>query len=274
MTTEYSNVLLKTRLPSANNAIALDLGIVMLTTFGHAIAFFSRTAWYLPGALFRPRQWVPRWAGALLGVLPLAIAAGLAMGIVAWLQLRNLLVPYGSVEALPRVLLLTVVWEFGPMAVAFVAAGRLGAGLAAELAALKESEQLDAAQVMGMRIIPRLIAPRVLGCVLALPILTVFVDYLALIAAYSAEALAGTMTWMEFARASLIYLKFLDAVLSIFKTCVFGYLIACAGCYAGLRASGGAAAVGKAATQGVVKSTLLVLFADVVLVKLIQLMVQ
>ena len=245
----------------------------MLTNLGHAIVFFARVAWALPGALLRPRHWMPHWANALLGVLPLAAAAGLAMGIIAWLQLRNLLVPYGSVEALPRVLLLTVVWEFGPIAVAFVAAGRLGAGLAAELAALKESEQIDAAQVMGMRIIPRLIAPRVLGCILALPILTVFVDYLALAASFTAEALAGTMTWMEFARASLMYLKLLDTVLAIFKTCIFGYLIACAGCYAGLRASGGAVAVGKAATQGVVRATLLVLVADVFLVKVIQLIV-
>ncbi|HQR09300.1 MAG TPA: ABC transporter permease [Gemmatales bacterium] len=245
----------------------------MFVNLGHAIVFFARTAWHLPGALLRPNQWVPHWANALLGVLPLAAAAGLAMGIIAWLQLRNLLVPYGSVEALPRVLLLTVVWEFGPIAVAFVAAGRLGAGLAAELAALKESEQIDAAQVMGMRIIPRLIAPRVLGCILALPILTVFVDYLALAASFSAEALAGTMTWMEFARASLTYLHLLDTILSIAKTCIFGYLIACAGCYAGLRASGGAVAVGRAATQGVVRATLLVLVADVFLVKLIQLVV-
>lgn len=245
----------------------------MLVAFGHSIAFFARTAWHLPGALLRPKHWVPHWAHALLGVLPLAAAAGIAMGIIAWLQLRNLLVPYGSVEALPRVLLLTVVWEFGPIAVAFVAAGRLGAGLAAELAALKESEQIDAAQVMGMRVIPRLVAPRVLGCILALPILTVLVDYLALAASFSAEALAGTMTWMEFARASLTYLNLLDTVLSIVKTCVFGYLIACAGCYAGLRASGGAVAVGHAATQGVVRATLLILVADVFLVKIIQLIV-
>lgn len=245
----------------------------MFADLGHAILFFVRTLLYLPASLIRPKHWIPHWSGALLGVLPLAAAVGVAMGIIAWLQLRNLLVPYGSVEALPRVLLLTVVWEFGPIAVAFVAAGRLGAGLAAELAALKESEQIDAAQVMGIRIIPRLIVPRVLGCVLALPILTVFVDYLALTSSFAAEAMAGTMTWYEFSRASLMYLKLIDAVLAILKTCVFGYLIACAGCYAGLRASGGAVAVGRAATQGVVRATLLVLLADVFLVKLIQLIV-
>lgn len=245
----------------------------MLTELGHAIVFFFRTACWLPVVLMRPKHWLPHWSNALLGVLPLAAAAGLAMGVVAWLQLRGLLVPYGSVEALPRVLLLTVVWEFGPIAVAFVAAGRLGAGLAAELAALKESEQLDAAQVLGMRIIPRLIAPRVLGCMLALPILTVFVDYLALASSFTAEAFAGTMSWIEFARASLLYLHLSDALLSVAKTSVFGYIIACAGCYAGLRASGGAIAVGNAATRGVVRATLLVLVADVFLVKLIQILV-
>jgi phospholipid/cholesterol/gamma-HCH transport system permease protein len=245
----------------------------MLTAFGHTLVFFVRTASQLPATLLKPRLWVPHWAHAVLGVLPLAIAAGLAMGVVAWLHLRGLLAPYGSVEALPRVLLLTVVWEFGPIAVAFVAAGRLGAGLAAELAALKESEQLDAAQVLGIRIIPRLIAPRVLGCMLALPLLTVFVDYLALASSYTAEAFAGTMTWMEFATASLRHLRLLDTILAVLKTSIFGFLISCAGCYAGLRASGGAIAVGRAATQGVVRATLLILVADVILVKVIQLIV-
>jgi phospholipid/cholesterol/gamma-HCH transport system permease protein len=243
----------------------------MLSAFGQATFFFLRTAWYLPPTLLHPGRWVGSFAASLLGVLPLAAAAGAAMGVIAWLQLHGLLVPFGSVEALPRVLLLTVVWEFGPIAVAFVAAGRLGAGLAAELAALKESEQIDAAQVLGIRIIPRLVAPRVLGCVLALPLLTVFVDYLALGASYAAESVAGTMTRVEFVRSSMTYLRLPDVILATLKTSAFGYLIGCAGCYSGLRASGGATAVGKAATQGVVRSTLLILVADVLLVRLLHL---
>ncbi len=245
----------------------------MLTALGQATAFFLRIAGHLLPSLFRPGRWLPHFYSALVGVLPLALAAGIAMGLVAWLQLRGLLVPLQSVEVLPRVLLLTVVWEFGPIAVAFVAAGRLGAGLAAELAALKESEQIDAAQVLGIRIIPRLVAPRVLGCVLAAPLLTVFVDHIALLAAFSAEALGGTMTWLEFSRASLTHLRLLDVILATLKTCIFGFLIGAAGCYAGLRASGGATAIGQAATKGVVRSTLLILLADVILVRVIQLIV-
>jgi phospholipid/cholesterol/gamma-HCH transport system permease protein len=244
----------------------------MFTAIGHATLFFVRTAWNLPAGLLYPARWLAYFYAALVGVLPLAVAAGAAMGLIAWLQLRGLLIPLQSGEVLPRVLMLTVVWEFGPIAVAFVASGRLGAGLAAELAALKESEQLDAAQVLGIRIIPRLIVPRVLGCLLALPILTVLVDHVALAASFTAESIGGTMSWLEFSRSSLMYLRMLDAVLATLKTAVFGFLIGCAGCYAGLRASGGAAAVGRAATQGVVASTLLVLVADVVLVRLIQLL--
>jgi phospholipid/cholesterol/gamma-HCH transport system permease protein len=82
------------------------------------------------------------------------------------------------------------------------------------------------------------------------------------------------MTWMEFASASLRHLNILDSVLAVVKTMVFGFLIACAGCWAGLRSSGGAIAVGQAATRGVVHATLLILLADVFLVKLIQLVVQ
>jgi phospholipid/cholesterol/gamma-HCH transport system permease protein len=244
----------------------------MLSSLGHATGFFLRTGWYLVPTLVRPGAWLAPFGASLLGVLPLAGAAGVAMGVIAWLQLHGLLQTFGSMAILPRVLLLTVVWEFGPIAVGFVAAGRLGAGLAAELAALKESEQIDAAQVLGVRIIPRLVAPRVLACVLALPLLTIFVDYLALGSAYAAEAVAGTMTWAEFSRASVSSLRLADVVLATLKTAVFGFLIGCSGCYAGLRASGGAVAVGRAATQGVVRSTLLILIADVLLVRLLQLL--
>jgi phospholipid/cholesterol/gamma-HCH transport system permease protein len=245
----------------------------MSSAIGQTTAFFFHVAWFLIPAMARPWQWLPFFYTALVGVLPLASAAGVAMGIIAWLQLRGLLIPLQSAEVLPRVLMLSAVWEFGPIAVAFVASGRLGSGLAAELAALKESEQLDAAQLLGVRIIPRLIAPRVLGCVLALPILTVFINHVVLFSSFAAEMLGGTMTWLEFSRSSLTYLRILDVVLATLKTAVFGYLIGCAGCYAGLQASGGATAVGRAATQGVVRSTLLVLVADVFLVRLIQLFV-
>jgi phospholipid/cholesterol/gamma-HCH transport system permease protein len=245
----------------------------MVSGIGQAAAFFARTGRHLPGTLVRPTNWLGHFYSALIGVLPLALAAGIAMGLVAWIHLHGLLTPYQSEAALPRVLLLTVVWEFGPIAVAFVAAGRLGAGLAAELAALKETEQLDAAQVLGVRIVPRLVAPRVLACMLALPVLTIFVDYVALLSGYGAEAVGGTMTWTEYSRASLEYLRLADVILATLKTCIFGFLIGCCGCYAGLRSSGGAAAVGRASTQGVVRSTMLVLAADILLVKLIQLVV-
>jgi phospholipid/cholesterol/gamma-HCH transport system permease protein len=239
---------------------------------GQAAALAGRTIAHLPGTLVRPGLWGAHLYRALVGALPVALVAGTALGLVAWLQLRNLLAQFQSVELLPSALALAVVWEFGPVAAGLIAAGRLGAGLGAELGAMRISEQLDAAATLGVPIVPRVIAPRVLACVLALPLVTIFVDYVAVLASYAAEAAGGTMTWTEYRRACLEFLKLRDVIPATLKTLVFGFLVGFYGCLCGLNAEGGTEGVGTAATRAVVSATLAVLLADVVLVRLIQLL--
>src|SRR5206468_1398464 len=116
-----------------------------------------------------------------VGALPLAVVAGLAIGIVLWMLLRGVLARFGGVEAvqyLPTAVALAVTLEFGPIGAGLMLAGRSGASLGAELGAMRLTEQIDALQVLGFSAMRELIGPRVLACVLALPVLTVFMDYL------------------------------------------------------------------------------------------------
>lgn len=244
-----------------------------LVRVGEVTWFALTTLAELPGAMVRPSLWLPQFYRALVGALPLALVSGAALGLVAWLQLRQLLVQFQSVSLLPSALALTVVWEFGPVAAGLIAAGRLGAGLGAELAAMKNTEQLDAAQVLGVPIGQRLVTPRVLGCMLALPLLTIFINYLAIVSSYLAESTAGTMTWAEYRRECLRFLELDDAIPCTLKTVVFGFLIGLAGCWSGLHAQPGTEGVGNAATQAVVRATLAIVVADVLLVRLIQLLI-
>jgi phospholipid/cholesterol/gamma-HCH transport system permease protein len=179
----------------------------------------------------------------------------------------------GAVQYLPQALALAVVLEFAPIAAGLLTAGRSGASLGAELGSMRLTEQIDALEVLGLSPLRELVAPRVLACMIALPILTLFIAYLALLAGYLAEAIGGSMTATQYANECLRVLTLRDVVPATLKTVVFGFLIGVVGCHAGMSAQGGTEGVGRAATAGVVVSILLVLIADVVLVRVIQLVV-
>jgi phospholipid/cholesterol/gamma-HCH transport system permease protein len=243
---------------------------------------WSHFAWVatraLPGALLRPRELLAQCYQVLLGALPLGVTAGVAIGAVIWMHLRGALVSVagpGAIIYLPQGLALAVVLEFAPIAAGLIVAGRSGAGLAAELGSMKLTEQIDALEVLGLSPLRELVAPRVLACVLTLPLLTVFVAYLALGAGAVAESMGGSLTLTAYAnacRSALEPLLWPDVILALVKTAVFGGLVGVSGCYHGMSAGGGTEGVGRAATAGVVASIFLVLVADVVLVRAIKLL--
>ena len=246
-----------------------------LETLGHLCYFALRTLLALPGTLLRPQTWLVQLYPLLFGALPLGFTAGLAIGAVVTMHLRGALLMVGgpgAVKFLPQALALTVVLEFAPIAAGLLVAGRTGASLGAELGSMRQTEQIDALEVLGRSPLRELIAPRVLACIFTLPLLTIFIIYLALAAGYLAEAFGGTLTLTQYRTEVLRVLTLHDVIPAVLKTMVFGYLIGVAGCYFGITASGGTEGVGRAATLGVVVSIFLVLVADVALVRFIKLL--
>ncbi|MHB1423784.1 MAG: MlaE family ABC transporter permease [Gemmataceae bacterium] len=247
--------------------------IAFLENLGRAAHFAWRTLLALPFAFRRLSYLWVQWHEILLGALPLGVAAGTAIGVVVWLHLRGTLQSVGgpsAVQYLPQALALAVVLEFAPLAAGLIVAGRSGASLGAELGSMRLTEQIDALEVLGLSPLRALVAPRVLACMLTLPLLTLFIAYLALGAGYFAEALGGSLSWTQYRGECLRVLTLRDAVPAVLKTVVFGYLIGVSGCWFGINAQGGTEGVGQAATRGVVVSIFLVLVSDVVLVKFIQ----
>jgi phospholipid/cholesterol/gamma-HCH transport system permease protein len=251
----------------------------MLTAFlenlGRATHFACRSLLALPFALRRLSSLHVQLHEILLGALPLGVAAGTAIGVVVWLHLRGTLQTVGgpaAVQYLPQALALAVILEFAPLAAGLIVAGRSGASLGAELGSMRLTEQIDALEVLGLSPLRELVAPRLLACMLTLPLLTLFIAYLAVGAGYVAEALGGSLSWTVYRSECLRVLKLRDAVPAVLKTVVFGYLIGISGCWFGMNAHGGTEGVGRAATRGVVVSLFLVLISDVLLVKLIQLL--
>src|SRR5437763_985011 len=247
-----------------------------LESVGRYAAFALRALAAVPLALARPGEALRQFYATLTGALPLAAVAGLAVGVVLWMHLRGVLYRFVGPEAvqyLPTAIALAVTLEFAPIGAGLIVAGRSGASLGAELGSMRLTEQIDALEVLGVSAVRELVGPRVLACILTLPLLTVFMDYLALAGSFAAEYLTSGISWLQYRQTALAGLRFGDTLAATLKTLAFGYLIGVAGCYFGMNAQGGTEGVGRAATRGVVAATLSVLIANVLLVRLIQLFV-
>ena len=249
---------------------------MFLNSLGYFAHFGFRALAAVPFALVRrPGALFAQLNHIFLGALPLAMAGGVAVGAVIWMHARAPLKTVGgphAVAILPAALALVVVLELAPIVAGLIVAGRSGAGLAAELGSMKQTEQIDALEMLGLSPLRELVGTRVLACMIALPLLTTFIAYAALVAGLLAELAAGSLTVTQYYNEVIDALKPRDVIPSILKTVVFGYLIGITGCYQGLRTEGGTEGVGRAATRAVVLSIFLVLLADVLLVMLIQLL--
>jgi phospholipid/cholesterol/gamma-HCH transport system permease protein len=245
---------------------------------GNAFEQFGRYTHFafssMPAALLawrRPAELSRQLYQILLGALPLGIVAGIALGFVVWIHLHGVVEPEYR-EKVPEYLALAIVLEFAPLGAGLIVAGRSGASIGAELGSMRLTEQIDALEVLGLSPLLQLVGPRVLAAMIALPLLTVLMAYIAIGSSYLAEMLGGTMSWSVYENCVLRGLdtRQLKIILSTLKTIVFGFFVAITGCYYGMQATGGTEGVGQAATRGVVVSIFLVLIANVFLVKLIE----
>ncbi len=244
--------------------------LTFLAQLGRFAHFTLRATLAGPRALLQPREVARQLYQVLIGALPLGTAAGLALGVVVWMHLHQVLNQFRAAEYLPQALALAVVLEFAPTGAGLIVAGRSGASLSAELGSMRLTEQVDALELLGLSPWRLLVGPRVLACMIAMPLLTVWIIYAALGGSFLTEMMGGSMRWTEYQTALLRHLTLGNVLPAAAKTVVFGFLIGVTGCYQGMSAEGGTEGVGRAATRGVVWSIFLVLVSNVVLVRVIQ----
>jgi phospholipid/cholesterol/gamma-HCH transport system permease protein len=201
--------------------------------------------------------------------LPLVALAGAATGIVLSMEARYSLTRFGAKSLLPAAIVFSIVHETGPIITGLVVSGRVGAGIGAELASMKVTEQIDAIEASAVNPYRLLAATRILACILMLPLLTLAADFSGLIMGWFAQAVAEPLSFHQFISSGFKGAGFNDFLPPTFKTMVFGLIIGLIACFQGMRTKGGAAGVGRAATSSVVLSSLFVILADVVLVKII-----
>lgn len=203
-----------------------------------------------------------------VGSLFIVILTGLFTGMVLTLQGAIQLEPYGATIYVSRLISTSVVRELGPVLAALMIAGRVGTGIASELASMQVTEQIDALRAEGTDPIQKLVTTRLIACLLMIPILTILADGIAMVGGWLIATVTLSIDSYFYWTWALEALLPRDLVLGLMKPVVFGFLIAMIGCYTGLRTSGGTVGVGLATTQSMVSSSILVLGADFVLTKL------
>jgi phospholipid/cholesterol/gamma-HCH transport system permease protein len=201
--------------------------------------------------------------------LPLVALAGAATGVVLSLQTRDSLTRFGAKSLLPAVIVFSLVKETGPIITGLVASGRLGAGMGAELGSMRVTEQIDAMEASAVDPHKYLAATRILACVVALPLLTVAADFCGVLMGWVATTLAEPTSLRLFLSNGFHGATFDDLLPPILKTTVFGLIIGVVSCFQGMRTRGGTEGVGRSATSSVVLSSLFIIVADVLLVRLI-----
>ncbi|MGA9303890.1 MAG: ABC transporter permease [Candidatus Sulfotelmatobacter sp.] len=201
--------------------------------------------------------------------LPLVALAGAATGIVLSMEARYSLTRFGAKSLLPAAIVFSIIHETGPIITGLVVSGRVGAGIGAELASMKVTEQIDAIESSAVNPYRLLAATRILACILMMPLLTLAADASGLIMGWIAQAVVEPLSFHQFINSGFKGAGFNDFLPPTFKTMVFGLIIGLIACFQGMRTQGGAAGVGRAATSSVVLSSLFVILADVVLVKII-----
>lgn len=199
-----------------------------------------------------------------LGVdsLPIVMLTILFTGMVMTVQISHEFIKYGAQSSVGGVIAIAMGRELAPVLTGVVVAGRVGAAITAEIGSMKVTEQIDALRVMAISPIAYLVVPRLIACMVMLPLLVVFADVIGTIGGYLVATLYSGIGSFTFLQSIKVFTVVNDVIGGLIKAIAFGGIIAIVGCYKGLNAPSGAEGVGKATTGSVVSSIIFIFISN------------
>jgi len=195
---------------------------------------------------------------ALPIVALISFLLGLVMAFTSSLQLQQ----FGANIYVASLVSIAMVSELGPIMTAIVVAGRSGSAFAAEIGAMKISEEIDALFTMGFNTTIFLAVPRIIACIIVVPILTLFSDIFAISGGLLVGVFMLDLSTTSYINQTMETLTLFEVMWGLGKSFVFALLIAWIGCLRGFQTRGGADSVGNAATSAVVSSIFLIILFD------------
>jgi phospholipid/cholesterol/gamma-HCH transport system permease protein len=203
------------------------------------------------------------------GSLPIIVLTGLSIGAELALNSANTLQRFGSLSLIGQLVSVGMVRELGPIITGLMVAGRNASGMASELGSMVVTEQIDAMRGLGTDPMKKLVTPRVISTTFMLFFLTIISDLLGLFGGAVVSVLLFGLDWHQYWTTAYQALVFQDVFMGLIKPLFFGFIIATVGCYYGMTARGGTQGVGRATTQAVVASSVLILVVDLFITKLL-----
>jgi phospholipid/cholesterol/gamma-HCH transport system permease protein len=203
-----------------------------------------------------------------VGSLPIVLLSGFFIGAVMVLQTGSQFIRFGQASLTGDIVSLALVRELGPSITGLLVAGRCASGIASELGSMQVTEQVDAMRAMGTDPSRKLVTPRVLATLITLPLLTTISVFVGLLGGMLASVLSLRINATTFWERAIKILEFSDIMQGFMKTVVFAFILATVGCYQGLNVRGGTQGVGRATTQAVVVSSVLIIVSDTFLTKI------
>lgn len=207
-----------------------------------------------------------------LGVdsIPLVIIISLFIGAVICIQMTiNITSPmiprYATGMATREILVL----EFSSTMMCLILAGKVGSNIASEIGTMRVTEQIDALEIMGLNSANFIVLPKIIGFLLFVPVLCVLSMFMGLIGGWFIARFTDMISVENYVYGIQSFFVPWNVYYSIIKTAVFAYIITSVAAYYGYYVKGGALEVGKASTNAVVSSSIIILLADVILTKLL-----
>jgi phospholipid/cholesterol/gamma-HCH transport system permease protein len=236
-----------------------------LTTIGATTLFFGRLLAQIPRAMLRPGLIIDQVHNAGALSLVIIMTCGLFVGAVLGLQGYDLLQRFGSEDALGTAAALALIKELGPVVTALLFAGRAGTALASELGLMRATDQITAMEMMAVDPVRRVVAPRFVGGVIAMPLLTIIFIAIGIFGVQLVGVQLFGVDSASFWSQMRSSVGMDDIREGIIKGCVFGVACSLVAVYEGYTAIPTAEGVGRATTRTVVTSAVLTLILDYML---------
>lgn len=199
--------------------------------------------------------------------IPLVFITAISTGMVMTLQFGLGLEKFGGKLYVPKIVSVSILRELGPVFSSLMLAGRVGAGIASEIGSMVVTQQIDAIRALGTSPIKKIAIPRVLGCVIALPLLVALANVVGVAGGLIVGATELNLD-PQFYMLKVMTLKPADYLAGFGKTFFFAIFIAVPSIYYGLNVKEGTRGVGIATTKAVVTSSIFILIGDFFLTKL------
>ncbi|RME28621.1 MAG: ABC transporter permease [Deltaproteobacteria bacterium] len=229
---------------------------------GEVAILTGQTARELVRRPFEVKLWIVQLEQGGVQSWSITFLTAVFTGMVMASQFAIGLEPFGASLYTGKLVSLGIVRELGPVLTALLVGGRVGAGFTAEIGSMAVTEQIDAIRALGANPVRKLVVPRVVAMVIALPLLTVLADLVGCLGGVFITMLEVHISFRFGIEQMIDTVDVPDLIHGILKSAFFGYFIAIISCWVGMNTRGGTEGVGQATTRTVVWTSITILISD------------